>query len=144
MAEALALAGTLDQARNVRDDEVGLLVEAHHAEVRFQRRERVVRNLRLGGRDHADEGRLAGVREPDERNVGHQLEFQAQPPFLAVFSLFGEARSTPPVRQELRVAPPPSTAGRGEPSVAVVDQLREHVTGVHVVDDGPHRDGDLE
>ena len=43
VAEALALARTLDEAGDVGDDEVGVVVDAHDAEVRLERGERVVR-----------------------------------------------------------------------------------------------------
>jgi hypothetical protein len=46
---------------------------AHHAEVRFERGEGIVGDLRLGRRDHADQRGLAGVGEPDEGHVGQQL-----------------------------------------------------------------------
>ena len=43
-----------------------------------ERRERVVRDLRLRVRDAAQKRRLAGVREPGERRVGEQLQPQLE------------------------------------------------------------------
>ena len=77
MTEALALARPLDQPGDVGDDELGVVVEAHDAEVRFQRGERVVGDLRLGRRDDADQRALADVGEADEGDVGHQLAARA-------------------------------------------------------------------
>ena len=125
--EAPTLARALDQARDVGDHEVGVVVELHDAEVRLERRERIVGDLRLRRRDHADERRLAGVREPDEGDVGHQTEFEPQPVLLAVFALFGEARGATLVRQELGVAAPAAPARRGQPPVAVVDEFGEQL-----------------
>ena len=142
MAEAPALAGALDQAGDVGDDELGGVVEAHDAEVRLERRERVVGDLRLGRRDHADQRALADVREPDERDVGHQLHLELEPALLAVLALLGEARRPALVGQELGVAAPAAPAGRGQPAVAVVQQLGEHLAAVQVLDDRAlgHRD----
>ena len=51
VAEPLALAGALDQPGDVGDDELGVLVEPDDAEVRLERGERVVGDLRLGRAD---------------------------------------------------------------------------------------------
>ncbi len=144
MAETVALARSLDQARDVGDDELGVVVDAHHTEVRLERRERIVGDLRLRCRDHADERRLADVREPDERDVGHQAEFEPQPALLTVLALLGEARCATLVRQELGVAAAAAAACSGEPPVAVVDEFGEQFTGVQVEHDGAHRHVDLE
>ena len=59
VTEPLALAGALDETGNVGDDELGIVIETDHAEVRLERRERVVGDLRLGRRDHRDQRALA-------------------------------------------------------------------------------------
>ena len=92
MAEALALAGALDEAGDVGDDELGV-AEAHDAEVGLQRGERVVGDLGRGRRDHRDERALARVGKADERDVGHQLELEIEPALLARLALLGEARA---------------------------------------------------
>ena len=61
MAEALALARALDQARDVGDDEP-VAVAARDAEVRRERGERVVRDLRLRRGQPRQQRGLAGVR----------------------------------------------------------------------------------
>ena len=117
---------------------------SHDAEVGLERGERVVGDLRLGRRDHADQRALADVREADEGDVGHQLQLEPQPALLAVLALLGEARCPPPVAQELGVAATAAPTGRGQPAVAVVQQLGEHLAVVEVLDDGALRNGDLE
>ena len=120
VAEPAPLAGTFDQPGDVGDHEVGLVVERHDPEVGLERRERVVGDLRLGGRDHADQRALAGVGEADQRDVGHQLQLELEPALLAVLALLGEARRPPPVAEELGVAAPAAPAGGGQEAVAVV------------------------
>ena len=54
----------LDQARHVGHDErllVRLLAHRHHAQVRLERREWIIGNLRPSGRDARNQRRLAGV-----------------------------------------------------------------------------------
>ena len=67
-------------------------LEAHDTEVRLERRERVVGDLRLRRAHRRDQRRLPRVREADERGVGEQLQLELQPALLAVLALFGEAR----------------------------------------------------
>ena len=91
-----------------------------------------------------DQRALAGVREPDEGDVGHQLELELEPALLAVLALLGERRGATLVRQELGVAAPAAPTRGGEPTVAVADQLGEHLAGVEVVHDGALGHLDLE
>ncbi len=142
--ESPALAGALDQAGDVGDDELGGVVDAHDTEVRFERRERVVGDLRAGRRHDADQRALADVREPDERDIGHQLHLELEPPVLAVLALLGEARRTALVRQELGVAAPTPPTGGRQPAIAVAKQFGEQLAAVEVGHHGAlgHRDLD--
>ena len=74
----IAKAGTrmraLDQARHIRDHEAAIVAQRHDAEVRRQRGERIIGDLRSRGRDARDERRFAGVREAHESGVGEQLQ----------------------------------------------------------------------
>ena len=137
-AQPLALGRTLDEAGDVGDDHLeGLaaVVEPHHTQVGLERREGVVRDLGLGGRDAGDERGLAHVREADERHVGHQLQLQAQPALLAVLALLGEAGCPAAVGQEPGVALAALATRGAQPAVAVVQQIGEHLA-VLGLDDG--------
>ena len=140
--ESPALAGTLDQPGDVGDDEVGGVVDAHDTEVRLERRERIVGDLRACRRHDADQRALADVREADERDIGHQLHLELEPPVLAVLTLLGEARRATLVRQELGVAAPTAPTGGRQPAIAVVQQFGEQLAAVEVGHDGAlgHRD----
>ncbi len=118
VSEPTAVARALDQAGYVGHHEVGVVVELHDAEVRLECGERIVGDLRLRRRDDADERRLAGVREPDEGDVGHESQFEPEP--------VSPRRVRPVRRSSGRVAcwtgtwrcrvrhahPPPPTTGR--------------------------------
>ena len=77
MPEAGALGRALDQARDVGEDEAPVLRHADDAEVRSQRRERVVGDLRPRARDHRQERRLADVRVAEEARLGEELQLEA-------------------------------------------------------------------
>ena len=114
VAEAPALRGRPSmRPGDVGDDEL-VLVEADDAEVRLERGEGVVGDLRLGRAELAEiRGRLPGVREADEGGVGDELQLEAEPALLAVLALLGEARRPPGVGQEAGVAPArPGRRGR--------------------------------
>ena len=144
MAETATLARALDQAGDVGQHHLEPVVHPHHAEVRFEGGERVVGDLGLGRRHTADEGRLADVREADDGHVGHELELEAKPAFLPVFTLFGERRRPAPVTQESRV-PPASFTGLGsEPAIAVMEQIGDRRPSRMVEHDGAFGHGDLE
>jgi len=75
--QALALCGAGDQAGHVGDC-VGRVPRADHAQVRHQRRERVVGDLRPGRRHRGDQRRLAGTGKTDQADVGDALELKDQ------------------------------------------------------------------
>src|SRR6185437_6703887 len=81
-ADPDALAGALDEAGQIGEDEL-LVAEIHDAELRLQRREGVVRDLRPRPRGRGEKRRLAGVGQADETGVGDQLEAQPDPALLA-------------------------------------------------------------
>ena len=78
VAEARAFGGAFDQSRNVGDDEAASFVGAHDAELRRERRERIVGDLGPRRRDRADQRRLAGVGQAEQADVGEHLELELQ------------------------------------------------------------------
>ena len=77
MAETFALRRALDEARDVSEHHLELVVHPDDTEVRLQRGERIVGDLGLRGRHRTDEGRLADIGKADDGDVGHELEFKA-------------------------------------------------------------------
>ena len=131
--EARALGGAWDEAGNVGEDEARLVTDAHHAEVRRERRERVIRDLRLRARDRADERRLADVREAEETHVGHHLELEAELQLLAGLARLGAARGAVVRRREVDVAAPALAAARDDDArVRRVEIVEELVRVAHV------------
>jgi hypothetical protein len=109
VAEAGAAAGAFDQAGDVRHHEL-TIVGLERTQHRLERRERVRRDLRLGA-GHAREQRgLAGVGQPDEPDVGEQLEVQPDDALLAVEAALGEPGGLADRGLEARVAAPARAA----------------------------------
>jgi hypothetical protein len=102
VTEPHAAGGALEQPGHVRHGELALTVELDRAEVRRERRERVVRDLRGGIRDAAQQRRLARIRETEQRGVADHLETQLE---------FGRF----PVLPDLRGARRLSDGGREAP-----------------------------
>ena len=92
VSEPRALARALDQARDVGDGQLPAVRRVDGAEDRRDRRERVLRDLRLRVRDPPQERRLARVREADERRIREQLQPQLEVALLAGQPDLGEPR----------------------------------------------------
>lgn len=75
VAQPDAVMRAFDKARNVGEDEFRP-VDGRNAEVRMQRGEGVVGDLRPGARAGGEEGRLAGIGQADEAGIGNELQPQ--------------------------------------------------------------------
>ena len=64
-------------------------LEVEHAEVRLERRERVVGDLGRRRGERGEQGGLARVREADEPDVGDEPQLEAQPALLAGLAALG-------------------------------------------------------
>ena len=94
VAEPGAGARALDQAGDVGEHELAV-VGVERAEHRLERRERVAGDLRLRARQAREQRGLAGVGEPDEPDVGEQLELQLDLALLPRQPALGEPRRLP-------------------------------------------------
>ena len=82
-AESVSFVRSFDQTGDIGDDEAAEVVELHHAELRFERRERIVRDLGPRRREARNERGFAGVRESDQSHIGEQLQLEPQPALVA-------------------------------------------------------------
>ena len=87
---------------------------------------------------------LPALGNPDHRKVGHQFEFEFGPPLFTVFALFGETWRPSAVGEESSVAAPTATTVGGQPAIAVVLQVGQNFSGVHVTHHGSFRNLHLE
>src|SRR6202158_3114074 len=103
IAEPGRLMRAFDQAWNVRQHEsppVGI----HDAELRMQRSEWIVGDLRLGRADHGKESRFPGIGEADQAGIRDQFQPQPDPALLTFLSGIGVAWRAVGGRLEMRVA----------------------------------------
>ena len=121
--EADALARALDQARHVGDGQLPAVGAVDRAEHRRQRREGVVRDLRLRVRDPAQERRLARVRQPRAGGVRHQLQVQLELARLSRQARLGVPRRLPGRGGEVRVAATAAAAPRHDHPGAVLAEV---------------------
>ena len=70
--------GTLDDTRNIGDDETALAAGTNDTEIRMQRRKRIIGDLRSGTRHRGDQTGLAGIRQAKQADIGKQYQLQVQ------------------------------------------------------------------
>ena len=120
------------------------VADGHDAQVRVQRRERIVGNFRLRRRNCADQRRFAGIRQSEQTDVGHHLQLEAQLALLA-----GQARhrlARRPVRAalELGIAPAALAALGDQQPLADADDVAQLLFRIDIDDNGADRDGNFE
>src|ERR1700680_2591874 len=84
VAQTMSLMCSLDQSGNVGDDDRLIVIRLDDAEVRDERGEGIVGDLRLRRADRRDQRRFAGVRESDDTDVSDEFELDGQLALLAV------------------------------------------------------------
>ena len=114
--------------------------QVHHAEVRLEGRERVVRDLRRRGGERREQRGLAGVRQPDEPDVGDQPELEAEPALLAGLAPLGVLRRLVGGRREVGVAEAAAAAPRDHRLLPDRDEVGDQLAGLVVVDGRAGRD----
>jgi hypothetical protein len=121
-----------DQARDVGDGEADI-AGLDDAQVRHQRGERVVRDLRAGRGERGDQGGLAGGRVAHQRDVGDGLQLQDDFLLVTGDAQQGEARGLALLRGQGRVAEATLAAGGGNVFGALADQVGQDpaVAGLH-------------
>ena len=116
------------------------LSQVEHPEVRLERRERVLGDLRRGRRQGGEQRGLPGVRQTDEADIRDEPQVQPDTALLARLPLLGMARCAMGCRGEVDVAEAVLAAPRHEHALAGPDEVRQQVTGCVVVDGGARRD----
>ncbi len=92
-----------DQARQIGEHEIAF-VDAHHAELRRERGERIIRDLGARARYARKKCGFARVRQTDEARIGDQLESKDDRLFFAGLAGIGVARRLIGRAFEMRIA----------------------------------------
>src|SRR5437867_2696540 len=88
-AQTMTEMSAFDQTRNVGDDEGFVAVDGNDAELRLERREWVVRNLRACRRDARNQSGLADVGIADQPRVRQKLQLQSKILFFTESAVLG-------------------------------------------------------
>ena len=139
MSEAGSGRRTLDEAGHVGDRRAPVLrvIEVHDAEVRLEGRELVVGDLRPCRGQRREKGRLAGVREPDEADVGDEAQLETEPALLPGLALLGVLRRLVRRAGEVDVAEPAAPAAPERRLLPDRDEVSQQLAGGVVEDAGP-------
>ena len=116
-AEAVALVGALDEARNIGEDEARSS-DTHHAELRVQGGKGIIGNLRFRCRNSGEQSRLAGIGKSEKTCIGDELQSQPQPALLAHLARIGTARRPVGRRLEMRITEAAIAAARQAQAIA--------------------------
>src|SRR6266404_6310610 len=128
-AQPLPHVRALDDTGNIRGDERPVVRERHHTEVRLERREGVIGDLRASSGNDGEQRALARVRLAQEPDVGDQFEHQLELSFLAVLARLPFARAAMRRSGEARVAAAAAPALRHEQGVPAREHLADELTG---------------
>ena len=142
VTEPRPAAGTLDQPGHVGDRRAALVLvaEVHDPEVRLERGEGVVGDLGRRGGQRRQEGGLAGVRQPDQPDVGDEPQLEAQPMLLAGLALLGVLGCLVGGGLEVRVAKAAAAAARDGRLLPGRDQVGDERAALVIDDGGAGRD----
>ncbi len=114
-----------DEAGDVDGDEGSLFVEAHDSELRFDRREGIVGDLRARRGDHREQRRFSRVRYTDDADVGEELEFEANLALFAGLTANRVIGCLPRRRRKMLVAEAALPAARDEHALAGLREIGE-------------------
>ena len=123
-----------DQSRYVCNHERAKVSEIYDAEVRLERGERIIRDLRTRCRHGRDKRRLPCVGEAHQTDVCEQLEFELQLDLFSLASALMVARRAIGGSREVRISKPAAAAARRQPAIAVVTEIVQQVAGCCVKD----------
>ena len=115
----------LDDTRNIGHDERLVVTHLDDAQVGFERGESIVGDLGFGSRDHREQGALARIGEPDQPDVGQDLQFEDEGAFVALLARLRIARRLVRGALEMPVS---------EAAPAAFEQYELFAVGRHLAD----------
>ena len=148
-AESHAGVRTFNQSGQIGDDKSTSAVSfrrfprrsvgGNHAEARLKRRERIIGDFRMRGRDSGNQRGLARVRKADQTHIGQQLQLKVQVALLAGHALFGFSRRLMPRLGEVLISASATPALSDQHALARLGQVGNLFAGVLIGDDCANR-----
>ena len=125
MPKPLPFMRAFDDSRNIGHHKAAMIRQLHDAEIRLQRRKRIIGNLRPRRRNARNQRRFARIRITHQPDIRQQLQFQLQLfefARLAVF-VFGRRLVRGVVKRALPAAAAPAL--RREPALPVFGEIEQ-------------------
>ena len=138
MTETCAFGSTFDEAGHVGEHEALLGTDTNHAEMRMERRERIVGDLGTGVGDGRNEGRLACVGHAEKTDVGEHLKLKLERTVLTGFARSRLLGRTIDRALEVKVAETALAARSEQLASAVNVQVGNHLAGIRVAHKSTH------
>ena len=136
--EAGAIGGALNQARDIGHDETAMSIDLDHPQIRHQRSEGIIGDLRPRRRHRPDQGRLARIWQPQQADIRQHFQFKLQRALFAFRSRAGLSRRPVGAGFVARVTEAvPTALGHNKP-VTMGRQVAEHLGAVLINDRGAH------
>ena len=123
MAETKPPMRALDETGNVGHREAAIAAQADNPEIRRQRGERIVGDLRAGRGDSRDQRRLARVGKADQADIGEHLHLEPKNFLFTGTTGLGAPRGAVRRRREARVAAAATTAPGHEHALSRARQI---------------------
>src|SRR5688572_14449555 len=123
IAQTCSSVSAFDQSGDIGNNKRAKVSEIDDTQMRFQRRKRIVSNLRMRGRYCRNERRLSCVWKTDQTNVCEQLQFELQVQLFSLASALVIARCAVCRSREVRVSKSAAPASCCQPAIAVVAQV---------------------
>src|SRR5256885_947027 len=116
-----------DQPGNIRYDERAKITEINHAQVRFERGERIIGNLRPRRRDFRDEGRFPGIGKTDQAHISEQLKLELKLELFPRTSFLMVARCPVCRSRKARVPKSATSTACCQPALSRIAQINQQV-----------------
>ena len=130
MSETDALGGALDKPRHIRDDKAAAIAEINDAEIRIDRRERIACDLRVCICHTRKERGLSGIREADERDIGHHFQLKRHIELKRRLARLAVLRRLVRRRREIHISAPAASAAKDRDALRVAREVRDDLSGV--------------
>src|SRR6185437_431268 len=143
-AKAFPLVGAFDQTRNVGNHKCAVIRQFDDSEIWLESIERIISDLRAGGRNTGDQRRFSGVRVTYEPDIGQQLQLETEAAEIAGTARFMFRWRLMGSSGEPGIAASAASAAGDDPCLAIVGEVKQLFSGFVIEDGGSdrHRDGD--
>ena len=142
VTEADPLRGTLDETRNVRHDEAAVALQADHTEMRRQRREVIVRDLRTRITAHRKNRRLTHVRKTDETDIRDHTKLHLYPELTGILTRLRELRCLHGRCREMHITETALTALQQNHTLVLAGHIRDDLLRLEITNDRSLRNTD--